>query len=454
MDASPPPATPRQPFADGEFLTRFPPGSAHALRLDCRHEKPLWQARLPASQTAAEFPGTAVYFDGRYYEVIAARQVADTFSYYLAPWDDTQVLRRVVELSPAVSATEAAARARAARERAAAQSILWLAPLVGLLPAELQERLERRHGVPASRLTAWSAAPLLAVSAGAFVLGLGQAFAVGFQTGGEAPRWQPVASYFMIESLLRLGAALAAGEANGSLPVVLAFRLRDLLRRSPRDAPPVGEQDALARHDEIERVEGEPPRLIIVSRLAKPHWSRSTGIRFEERWYRLLDAAEASRAGRSVHRFTLEEDPAALTMRGATDYDPREIVDLAWEKRRASQATWVETFAPLWGLLGSVEQERLASAYAFDARRSTIVSIVAAAAGGALATVLSARYLASGAGAPADVGMLALGLLLLADALRRALALGRGRVQASWLAPLVRPFCSRALSASSPPGAR
>ena len=40
------PAT-REAFAADEVLTRFAPGSPHALRLDCRHEKPGWQARLP-----------------------------------------------------------------------------------------------------------------------------------------------------------------------------------------------------------------------------------------------------------------------------------------------------------------------------------------------------------------------------------------------------------------------
>jgi hypothetical protein len=61
------PLAPRAAFASGEFLTRFPRGSAHALRLDCRREKPGWQPRLPGGLIEATFAGTAVLFEGRYY---------------------------------------------------------------------------------------------------------------------------------------------------------------------------------------------------------------------------------------------------------------------------------------------------------------------------------------------------------------------------------------------------
>ncbi len=454
------PAAARAPFAPGEFLTRFPPGAPHALRLDSRREKPGWQARLPGGLVEAAFAGTAVLFEGRYYEVTSAREVGGWVSYYLDPWDEALVLRRIVELSPQASARESRALVVERRERAAATSLALLMPVVGLLPAALQERIEKRYGLPASRSTAWSAAVLLAVSSALFVLGLAAGFAGAAGVEGAAPpRASTLARYFMLESLFRLGGALAAAEANGTLPIVAAFWLWRLLRRERAAAvspppPAAAPADSLAESDEVRRVEGDAPRLEIASLLPKPHWTKAVGIRHQAAWYRLAETAVEPRGEGSLYRFTLVADPDAFALRGACEYDPREIVALLRQAAVARHATWVETLAPVWGLLGETEQRRLAEIYDYPPERSTGWSILATAIAGGLAAIPAVLYLVTGAGTAPDVAMLLGGSLLLADAVRRLPAFQRGELRASWLAPLARPFCRRFLSASSPAAAR
>jgi len=466
-DGESPPLAPRAPFAPGEFLTRFPAGSSHALRLDCRREKPGWQARLPGGLIEAAFAGTAVLFEGRYYEVVAARSVGGWVSYYLDPWDDACVLRRIVELSPEATARETATRKAEVSERSTATALALLAPFVGLLPAEVQQRIELRHGLPASRATAWSAALMLAVSSASFVLSLAAGIA-GAQgvSGAPTPRASAAAKYFLIESLLRLVGALAAGEANGTLPVVAVVSLWRLVSRAPRtahqpliDSVPAAHAETSGQDvpspssDQVLAVPGEPGRLEVVSLQPKPHWTKATGIHYRERWYRLASSANET-AGRGAWRYQLIEDPNAISMRGACEYDPREIVGLLRQAEIARHATWVETLAPVWGLLGEVDQRRLAELYVYLPERATSWSILGSAVFGGLAVGLAGVYLATGTGDAFDGFALGAGGVLLADAIRRLRALRRGVLLASWFGPLAAPFARRFLSVSSPPDAR
>ena len=160
------------------------------------------------------------------------------------------------------------------RHRSAASALVVLTPLIGLLPASYQEAVERRYGLPASRSTGWSAAAILAVASAIFVLALGQNFAT--RTGaGDGDGWGPwllPASYFMVESLLRLGAAMTAGEANGTLPFVLLLQIPALLRGRPRANPRLvpGHAEALRASDEdypLRRYYAPTPRLVLGGRL-------------------------------------------------------------------------------------------------------------------------------------------------------------------------------------------
>jgi hypothetical protein len=114
----------------------------------------------------------------------------------------------------------------------------------------------------------------------------------------------------------------------------------------------------------------------------------------------------------------------------------------------------VETLAPVWGLLGEVDQRRLAELYVYLPERATRWSILGSAVFGGLAVGLAGVYLATATGDAFDVFALAAGGALLADAIRRLRALRRGALLGSWLEPRARPFARRFLSVSSPPDAR
>src|SRR4029453_10827255 len=141
----------------------------------------------------------AVLFEDRYYEVVAAREVGAWVCYYLDPWADRMTLRRIVERSPAAGARENRERAAESRRRMSASSLTILMPLVGFLPAEVQERIERIHGIPASRSTAWSAALALAVASAHFVLALaasiGRAMARRALPPPGAATWRPLSCW-------------------------------------------------------------------------------------------------------------------------------------------------------------------------------------------------------------------------------------------------------------------
>jgi hypothetical protein len=443
-------------FAPGEYLTRFEAGAPHALRLDCRREKPGWRMRLPGGLVEPEFAGTAVLFEERHYEVVAAREVGGWVSYYLDPWDDAVLLRQVSELSPTASAREAAERSREQRHRSTTIGLTLLAPLVGLLPADVQWLIERSYGLPASRATVWSAVPMLVASAVILVLALSERFAgaLGASRSAEWAPWHGPSLYFLIESLLRLGGALVAGEANGSLPVVALFRLvARVRRRTGRPAAPPLQSDSagldvLAASDQIVRIDSQPPRLEILSLLPKPHWSGVTGIHHAGTWYRLVETSSEARGRGAVQRFVLEEHAGAATMRGVCEYDPREVVELQRMATVARQATWVETFAPVFGLLDERDQRRLARDFDYLPEHSTGWSIVITAIFGIAAAGPAAVYLVSGNGNPFDGAMLLGGGGLVADSSRRAVALNRGAITPSWLAPPLRLLCGRLLDGS------
>ena len=125
-----------------------------ALRIDSPWEKP-WKARLPGGAMAAPFPGTAVQFEGELYEVVEAQATGHgpPFLYKLRPWEEDSPPRQVVPYT--VEACERAARERAAERRRlwVSHALVWMSPIVGLLPADVQRRIEIHYNISASRAT-------------------------------------------------------------------------------------------------------------------------------------------------------------------------------------------------------------------------------------------------------------------------------------------------------------
>jgi hypothetical protein len=194
-----------------------------ALLLVCPLSKG-WNARTARTPVRAAHPGTTVAWDDRLFEVLAADPQPDGgIRYRLAPWEDGQAIRRFERYDAD------AERARDSNRRDLVSDICkrrWsivLAPLAGLLPGSVQKRMETEFGAPSLPMTITSALPLFAIGfLGMFRHLLGVA-------GGalDWPAWVapplPIALYLFGESALRLASAIAAGEAMGSLPVVIAY---------------------------------------------------------------------------------------------------------------------------------------------------------------------------------------------------------------------------------------
>jgi hypothetical protein len=112
-----------------------------------------WTARVEKTLTSAEFPGTAVLWEGRYFEVVSEEPIAGGVRYILEPWRDQHAMRvtdRYDDESEALRIEEE----RKARERETRRkSTNALALITGHLPAVAQETLGRELGVLPARLT-------------------------------------------------------------------------------------------------------------------------------------------------------------------------------------------------------------------------------------------------------------------------------------------------------------
>ncbi|HTQ81266.1 MAG TPA: hypothetical protein VMM92_14810 [Thermoanaerobaculia bacterium] len=382
------PARPRrEPYAAGDGLTRYPPGSAVALRIDAPWEKP-WKARLPGGATVAAFPGTAILFEGALYEVIGAEAQAvggeSLYLYRLRPWTEESPPRQVVSYS--VEECQRAARERAEQLRRVrwGRGLSWLSPLVGLLPAVDQRRIERDYNVSATRATLLSSLVLLGPSLLAAVRGIAVLMGRVVERGLPWDTWLPLSSYLTAESLARLSAAGYAGEPIGSLFVALpvaVFRTVEQSLRERQKPRPASSQlsSEFLLHEACDEVTFLPDgRLEISSFLPKPHWRLGHGVHYEERWYRLEEREEIAGAQGRRHRFLLTEEPEAHLLRSAVEYRPQEVRELHRQALLHKKQTWVETFAPFWGLTEAGLQRRLAELYpSYAAARHTAWSAVA-----------------------------------------------------------------------------
>ncbi len=453
----------RQPYAAGDGLTRYPSGSAFSpmvpvvLRIDSPWEKP-WKARLPGGAMAAPFPGTAIEFEGALYEVVRAEATGNgpPYIYLLAPWEEESP-RQVIPYS--VEACERAARERAERQRRIriAHGLSWLSPVVGLLPADLQRSIEREYNVSAHRATLTSGLTLLGPSLYAVVRGVAMLMAQGQAGPRDFPwdLWLPLSSYLLLESLFRLGVVGYANDSLGELFVslpILAFQvLRRVIaeRRQTKPHPPGASSHHLLNEarDEVNALpEG---RREILSLLPKPHWGSSTGVLADDRWHRLESREEVEREGGRWHRFVLAptaEPEEEVSFRSRVEHRPEEVRDLHRQGLLFRKQTWVETFAPLWGLLDAATQRRLAELYGYDPPRHTAWSALGVAILAGAEGLLALRYLGARQGGPAalaDLAMLLAAVYFVFESLARLQRARSGEPAGSVLGWVLVPFARR-----------
>ncbi len=225
--------TPRAYGAD-QVRTR----ASGEIELSCPFAK-AWTARSGKTLRSAEYPGTAIAWEGRIYEVLGADPTPrGGMLYRLSPWPENHAIRRLEQYDEASENLRAADRRDRRADDGKRRLAIVLAPLAGLLPADMQKKMERDFGAPASKMTIASAVPLFVIG----FLGLVAFLVHNAGAALDAPSWLapplPVAAYLFGESALRLASAIAGQEPMGSLPVVFAILLWRSLRKpgAPRQA--------------------------------------------------------------------------------------------------------------------------------------------------------------------------------------------------------------------------
>ena len=181
-----------------------------------------WTPRAPKTLTSAEFPGTAILWEERYFEVISADALPQGgVRYVLEPWREMHAMRTIDHYDDAHEAARVAEyRTQLARETKR-KSANVLAVLAGHLPAGVQEELGREFGIVATRLTIISVVGVY-VAIIALVMWI-----VGGITA-HTPRPLPayiVTGYLFIETSLRFGIAWFTGRPAGSAIGVIGYLL-------------------------------------------------------------------------------------------------------------------------------------------------------------------------------------------------------------------------------------
>src|SRR5580693_1113861 len=343
----------RSSFGPEDVLTRFAPGSAFSLRIDSPWEKAGWRARVPAGWTAPEFPGSAVLFEGAFYEGVRAQARGGRGgTYLLAPWEERFPLRTIFEYSPEACERLIAERTAGRRHACMSWVFFLLSPILGLLPGVDQEAIERLYNVSATGGTLASALGLLGIAG--ISLGLG---AVGLVFGGDGGRgsaghpgspgslgggllrllpWTRLiapAAAVAIDSVVRLVTATHEKRPIGS--VFVAGPLAVI--RAVREAVAAGRAPGLSRRmrrrrdfllrearDELWPL-GAGGGLRVKSLLPKPHWGARTAVRYGERLFCLSGTATEEGADGPIFVFDLEPAPADLLPAALVDYRPEEV---------------------------------------------------------------------------------------------------------------------------------
>jgi hypothetical protein len=235
------------PRAFGTDRVEELPGGA--VRLLCRRPKS-WTPRKSAERGTALHPGTAVRWEDDLWEVVAAGNTTGSgVSYDMAPWDEQHAIRVLLPYDETSEAERDADARDVGRRRAAGWLTLLLAPITGLLPGRVQERLGIEVGIRATMLTIASAVVPLAAGTYALLMTLASGLGPGVRLEGPAlAPFFPLLLYFLPESLLRFGIALAQDRPVGSLlglPLYLLARATGLV--GPPPASPGSEEPAEER---------------------------------------------------------------------------------------------------------------------------------------------------------------------------------------------------------------
>jgi len=427
--------------ADGEE-GRLTPGAPAAAEVWSRGFLPLRVRTAGTYPHRPAFPGTAVVLGDATYEVLSETELPEDglFVYRLREWPEGEVVRdRVLYGAAFVRAAEAERERARVRERARPWRLL-LYPVVGLLPAEEQERLSDRLGLDAVTATRVSG---LLESAVVFVLLL---LAARASSGGEAILMMtalPGLVLLLLPGLGRAFGALFLRETGGSAPVILAFGAARALGAQPRhqdrSVVPLTRSAFWERLSRPDAVEPAKDGTIVYHGLL-PHltWTSTRRISAGRDFWSVEPLPPALDEGLLHYSYRLAPlgDPPAPGEPAPSVPTPVAYAEEVLMEVRREWDALDEAFGWLTCALAADVQAR-----AFDhrggppaARRATMVTAIA----GGLLGLYVLHYLPGPPGDPLAPWLGGLAVALLADMVLRVQAARRGRYAPSlfrWLLP-------------------
>jgi hypothetical protein len=439
----------RKHFFVGDFLTRLPSPGPYALLIDSPIPKPGWKQRMLSQDAKTTFPGSAVLFEDRHYEMVLEEEDGTgRHLYYLNPWDE----RFPIRIQFAYTREECLRWMRERKNERIQQqqtiAIKLLLPFFGLLPASDQVMLQNRYGVNATTMTTSSALILFVVGGYSIIMGVSR-----MMTGGAAGPFYLAGGYFLGESLFRILESVKAEEPSGSFPVTFPI---EIVRAVKRQFDPAYRQQSLEQiesprfrdqylsaMDQVTEVAGQGHDLEIVSDLPKPHWNTLTGIAYENTWYGLIESTKIHEADKTRHRFFLKKAPEGTVFRSTLEYSPDEIRRLYLEKRHLDLSTWVDTFCLLWGLLPEEDQRYLQKHYGFDAMKYTKWTTIGLGLFGVGSLVASSISMATGFSVGTEALWFLVSSYLSLETFVRWTEFKKGNPSGSILGLLFRPFAAR-----------
>jgi hypothetical protein len=197
-----------QPFG----TDRVRPGEGERVFLSSRYSKG-WNARVEKTLTTAQFPGTAVLWEERYFEVVVAETLPQGgVRYTLEPWLEQHAMR-VVDRYDAEAEDErvAAWRKSIVREKQR-KTVNAVAFLAGHLPVRVQEAMGSELGIIPLRMTYLSLLTELAIVAAIL-------FDIVRRVSAEEaiPNWEVILfAFFFIEMGIRYMFAFTQARPIGS----------------------------------------------------------------------------------------------------------------------------------------------------------------------------------------------------------------------------------------------
>ncbi|HYS52392.1 MAG TPA: hypothetical protein VER58_01345 [Thermoanaerobaculia bacterium] len=190
-----------------------------------------WTPRVEKTLTTAEFPGTAVFWEEQYFEVVIADALPQGgVRYVLEPWREHHMMRFVDRYDAGTEATRIEENRKDIRREKARVSANLLGLLTGHLPAVVQNELGREIGVLPPRLT------FISILGTLLVIGLLVLYCVSRIMAQEPPPMAAIipAVYLGIENTIRFFINWTQSRPIGSTVGFIVYALfYAITRRGP-----------------------------------------------------------------------------------------------------------------------------------------------------------------------------------------------------------------------------